>query len=292
MAHPVITIIAGPTASGKSGHALNVARQSNGTIINADSLQIYDALPILTAQPDAGDRDVVPHLLYGVLPPTAQSTAADWVARAVQAIEETLDAGRTPIVVGGTGLYLKTLIQGLSPIPSVPDDIRLATRARHKAMGADAFYADLVTRDPIMAARLNKGDSQRVIRAMEVLEATGQSLSVWQALPPIPPRPEWRYDVTLILPQREVLYARCDARFRQMLTMGVLDEVAGFSGPADSPCTKALGYTPLLNYLQGRVSLDDAVAQAQQDTRHYAKRQVTWFKGQLQPTEAVKISVR
>lgn len=286
---PVITVIAGPTASGKSGHALNIARQNNGTIINADSLQIYDALPILTAQPEAADLAAAPHFLYGILPPTAQSTAAAWAALAVQAIEETMDKGRMPIVVGGTGLYLKALLRGLSPIPSVPEAVRQEARARHKEIGAMAFYADLSAHDPLMAGRLHPNDTQRVIRAWEVVVATGQSLADWQDAPPQPLRPHWRYDVTLILPPRDVLYARCDARFLQMVTAGVLDEVAAYDGPADAACTKALGYAPLAAHLRGEITLENAVAKAQQDTRNYAKRQVTWFKGQLKPTDTINV---
>ncbi len=288
---PVVTIIAGPTASGKSGYALELAQRVNGTIINADSLQIYDALPLLTAQPSAEDLQTVPHALYGVLPITGQSSAAIWATMAVDAIDEAMAQGRTPIVTGGTGLYLRALMHGLSAIPAVPDAVRFAARQAHQQLGGSEFYAQLQARDPIMAARLHPGDSQRVIRAWEIMEATGQSLAHWQAQPAVPLRPQWQYDVTLILPPREVLYNRCNLRFDQMLDMGVVEEVEVYAGARDAPCTKALGFAPLSAYLQGEITLASAIEQAKQDTRHYAKRQGTWFRGQLQETDKIKVRV-
>ncbi|MES2728716.1 MAG: tRNA (adenosine(37)-N6)-dimethylallyltransferase MiaA [Pseudomonadota bacterium] len=298
MTDPVIHIVAGPTASGKSGFALTMAQRMNGVVINADSLQIYDALPILTAQPDAVAKASVPHVLYGTLSPLAQSTAAQWADMAVVEIEKALAQGLTPIVTGGTGLYLKVLMDGLSDIPGVSDTVRHAARDDHAQMGSQAFYDRLKIHDAVMANQLQPGDSQRVIRAWEVLQETGKSLSYWQSLPPIPLRPQWRYDVTLILPPRDVLYQRCNQRFDHMLQAGALAEVEEIAAqvsqgaiPSQAACLKALGYRELAAHLSGDMTWDDAGIQAKQLTRNYAKRQVTWFTGQMRERARTRVQV-
>ena len=284
----VIKVIAGPTASGKSALAIETAQACNGVIINADALQVYDALPVLTAQPSDTDKAQVSHLLYNVIPPTEICSATRWTDMAVKAIKDTLAQDKTPILVGGTGLYLKTLMEGLSPVPDIPPDIRSMMIERQKEMGNPAFHAAFKQHDPIMAARLHPNDTQRLIRAWEVLEATGESLATWQTQPPVPPVPEWQYDVLILNPPRDVLYDRCNKRFLVMMDQGALEETRAYDaqinkGPviSEGGVTQALGFRPLQAYLHGHMSLEQAIEQAQTDTRQYAKRQVTWLRNQV-----------
>ncbi|HBR69125.1 MAG TPA: tRNA (adenosine(37)-N6)-dimethylallyltransferase MiaA [Rhodospirillaceae bacterium] len=283
-----IRIVAGPTASGKSARALELAGAENGVVINCDSMQLYDGLPILTAQPSEEDKAKAPHLLYGALHPGDMCSAGDWCKLVRPLIEKTLQEGRTPIIVGGTGLYIKALMEGLSPIPEIPEEIRQAAEALQRELGNPAFHAALGKRDPVMAQRLHPSNTQRLVRAWEVLEHTGRSLAEWQSLDKVAPPAHWNFEVEIIMPEREELYRRCDARFLKMMDMGVLDEVKDFSGklesgeiPADAPLTKALGFTHLRRYLAGDITQGEAIALSQLDTRRYAKRQVTWFRNQL-----------
>ncbi len=279
-----VIVIGGPTASGKSGLALDIARRANGIIINADSMQVYDGLPRLTAQPDAADRAAAPHRLYGVLPPTQSCSAARWRNMALAEIDAALAAGHLPVVVGGTGFYIRTLTEGISPMPEIPSEVRTRLAEEMAREGNEAFHKRLAARDPVMAARLHPSNTQRLIRAMEVLEHTGQSLAEWQALPREGPPPHLRMIKIALLPARDVLYARCDKRFLQMMQDGIEAEVGDFPRPhADSlwPLHKALGYPELRSYLDGAVTRAEAIVAAQQSTRNYAKRQVTWFRHQM-----------
>ncbi len=279
-----LVVIGGPTASGKSALALALAERLNGTVINADSMQVYRELPILTAQPDAAAQARVPHLLYGGLGIDELCSAGRWLAMAQAAIAETRAAGRIPIVVGGSGLYLRSLTGGLAEIPPIPEAVREATRARLADIGAAAFHGELAVRDPEMAARLRPSDSQRLARAAEVLAATGRSLAEWQrdAAPP-PVAGEIRS--ILVAPPRDALYAACDGRFAAMLAAGALDEAqAVMARPepdASLPALKALGLRELMAHLAGTLTREEAVAAAQMATRRYAKRQMTWFRGQF-----------
>lgn len=281
-AHDVI-VIGGPTASGKSGLALDIALARGGAIINADSMQVYDGLPRLTAQPPPDDLRAAPHLLYGALAPAQVCSAARWRDMALAAIDETLAAGRLPVVVGGTGFYIRTLTDGISPMPEVPVGVRTRLAAQIEQEGNEAFHRRLAARDPVMAARLHPSNTQRLIRAMEVLEHTGKSLAEWQALPADGPPPHLRFIKVALLPPRDVLYPRCDKRFLHMIDEGVLEEVQNFPVPQTNPWPlhKALGYPELRAYLDGTCTRADAIAAAQQSTRHYAKRQVTWFRHQM-----------
>ncbi len=278
-----ITVIAGPTAGGKSALALRLAQERNGIVINADSMQIYDALPILTARPNGQDLSQAPHRLYGILPPHETCSAARWRALAVAEIEQSWAAEQQPIVVGGTGFYIKSLMEGLSPIPGIPETVRAETIALHAELGNPVFHAALAAIDPVMAARLHPNDTQRLIRAYEVMKATGQSLNDWQALPGQGAPARWRFNITLVMPDRKTLYDRCNTRFDAMMHGGALDEAANYTGPADAPVTHALGFRPLRDYLAGRIPLDDAIERAKAETRQYAKRQVTWFRHQIKP---------
>jgi len=283
-AHTVI-VIGGPTASGKSGLALDLALAHQGVIINADSMQVYAGLPVLTAQPPAAEQEAAPHRLYGVLSPAETCSAARWRDLALAEIETALAQNRLPIVVGGTGFYIRALTEGLSPMPKVPEEVRLRLGAEIAAEGNAAFHARLAARDPVMAAKLHPGNTQRLIRAMEMLEHTGESLAHWQALPPVAPPAHLRFVKAALLPPREWLYARCNERFDAMLVRGALDEVRDFPAPAAAggswPLHKALGYPELRACLDGRMMREDATSAAQQSTRHYAKRQITWFKHQM-----------
>ncbi len=276
-------IVAGPTASGKSALALALAQAVNGVVINADSMQVYAGLRVLTARPSPADEALAPHRLYGVLAPSDLCSVGRWRALALAEMEAAWAAGRLPVVVGGTGLYLRALTQGLSPIPEIPETVRAETRALLERLGNQAFHARLAGRDPVMAARLHPGNSQRLARAWEVLEATGRSLADWQDQP-APDRLEAATATVLLAPPREALYQSCDRRFLAMLEQGALDEVAALMAlrldPA-LPVMKALGVPELAAHLAGRLGLEQAMAQAQQATRHYAKRQSTWFRHQL-----------
>lgn len=280
-----LLVIAGPTASGKSALASALAEQFDGVVINADSMQIYRGVPILTAQPTAEEQARLPHRLYGQFVPDQLCSAGIWRALAAEACQGAWGIGKLPVVVGGTGLYLRTLVEGISPIPDIPDDVREASRALFAELGNAHFYEKLQQRDPVMAERLDPGNSQRLVRAWEVIEATGRSLAEWQADPR-----EGGLDAdsaTLLLhPPRDALYANCDRRLEVMLEAGALDEVTALVklglDPA-LPVMKALGVAEFSAHLRGDLPLDQALALAQQSTRRYAKRQTTWFRHQLIP---------
>jgi tRNA dimethylallyltransferase len=277
---PVI-VVAGPTASGKSAAALAIAEAFGGTVINADSMQVYRDLPVLTAQPSAAARARAPHRLYGVLPADERCTVGRWRALAQAEIAAAHDDGRLPIVCGGTGLYLKALMQGLAPIPDVPPPIRAATAARHAALGAERFHAELAQLDPVMAARLAPGDTQRVRRAHEVITATGRSLAAYQAETD---GASGDFITLLLMPPREVLNAACARRCQAMMDGGALEEVQALLArnlAPDLPAMKALGVRELARHLRGELDRGEALALFRQATRQYAKRQYTWFRHQL-----------
>jgi tRNA dimethylallyltransferase len=291
---PKICVIGGPTASGKSALALELAEKHNGIIINADSMQVYDGLPILTAQPPQDDKDAHPHEFYGHLHPNDDCSAGNWKEAVEPRIHEILAAGKTPIIVGGSGLYINALLYGLSPIPDIPDEIRAAASAKQKKLGNPAFHAALAERDPIMAQRLDPFNTARLVRAWEVLEFSGKSLSEWQKLPPVAPPPDWQFDVTLVMPEREILYDRCNKRLEWMVENGVLEELQKFNTRIKNGDIKpnallchALGAKPLTAYLEGDMTKKDAINRAQGETRRYAKRQVTWFKHQLKENKNI-----
>jgi tRNA dimethylallyltransferase len=276
-------IIAGPTASGKSALALKIAETFDGTVINADSMQVYDGLRILTARPSIEDERHLPHRLYGVLPPEELCSAGRWRAMAVAACEEAWQGNRLPIVIGGTGLYLRALTQGLSAIPDVPDALRQDVRQRFATLGNQQFHAELAKIDPVMAGRLHPSNSQRLMRAWEVWAATGRSLADWQAVPPDETFPG-SFLTLLFRPNRDRLYADCDRRFAAMIGQGALEEVKALVARGldpTLPAMRALGVGQLAAHLRGEISLEAAVSEAQQATRHYAKRQMTWFRHQL-----------
>jgi tRNA dimethylallyltransferase len=279
-----VLIIGGPTASGKSGLALAVAEASNGTVINADSMQVYAGLPIITAQPSRADMEKAPHRLYAALSPAEVCSAASWRELALREIRTAQAGGRLPVIVGGTGFYIKTLLEGMSPIPDIPARFRAEAAALQKELGNAAFHQELARRDPLTAAKLDPFNTQRLVRAFEVLLGTGKSLAEWQSAPRTGPPDGLRFLTAVLQPPREILYAACDARFSTMLATGALEEAREFSErvTADTALSKALGYPELRAHLAGKTSLEEAAALARQSTRNYAKRQTTWFRNQIQ----------
>lgn len=274
-------LIAGPTASGKSALALRLAERHSGVVINADSMQVYRELRVLTARPSAAEEARVPHALYGFVPASEAYSAGRFMQDAAAAIAAAEAAGRMPIIVGGTGLYFKALLEGLSPVPAIPADIRARWRAQAANVPAPELHRMLAERDPRMASRLQPTDPQRLVRALEVLEATGLSLADWQRMPgrAVLDAPETTRLV--LLPDRAELYRRCDERFDSMLQQGAIGEVARLANLALDPRLPAMGahgVRPLLAALAGQVTLESAVAQSKVETRHYAKRQLTWIR--------------
>lgn len=281
--HRVI-VVTGPTASGKSALALALAERRGGTVINADAMQTYDAFPILTAQPSAEERARAPHTLYGVLPLDETMSAARWRTLAAAEIERTLAAGRVPILCGGSGLYIRTLMQGISPIPDAAPELREQANADWAALGARAFRERLAVHDPAIVARLKPEDRQRHVRAWEVWQATGRPLSDWQrgeasAAP-------WRFATVLLGPDRAWLRERIEGRFDVMLAQGVEAEVRAvfdrFPDPA-WPGLKAHGAPEFFRHFRGELSLPEVRRIAIDHTRQYAKRQMTWFRHQMTP---------
>jgi tRNA dimethylallyltransferase len=278
---PVVALT-GPTACGKSGLAVRVAERFGGEIVNADSMQVYRDLSILTARPDAAATARVPHHLYGVLPAGEPCSAARWRALAEAAIAQVHARGRLPILVGGTGLYLRALLQGLVQVPGIPAGVRESVRDRQGRLPPADLHAQLAARDPAMAARLHATDTQRVARALEVVEATGRSLADYQAQPDAPPLAH-PVHVIAALPRRGELYRRIESRLVQMVAQGALAELRDLLDqdldPA-LPAMKAVGVPQLARYLRGAAPYAEALAAAQAATRRYAKRQITWLRHQ------------
>jgi tRNA dimethylallyltransferase len=275
-------LIAGPTASGKSLLAMELAKRLNGTIINADSMQVYSELRILTARPSSVDELLAPHQLYGHVSTRGLYSAGRYQEDAGAALAQARSEGRMPIFVGGTGLYFDSLTKGLSPIPAVPEDIRAATRLHFEAIGRDAFLAELATFDPVIAAKLSVSDTQRLLRAMDVLRSSGRPLSHWQAMSGQPVLSGLQIARYVLAPPREVRNQRIDRRFEIMVKAGALEEAREMSDlDPVLPAAKALGLPQLRRHLGGEISLSDAIAEAQLATKHYGKRQMTWFRTRM-----------
>jgi tRNA dimethylallyltransferase len=281
-----VVVVAGPTASGKSALALDLAQALGGTVINADSMQVYRELRILTARPGPDEEALAPHRLYGAIPAGEACSAARWRKLALLEIEISHAAGRLPILCGGTGLYLRALMEGLSPIPDVPAPFREATRRRLAELGNQAFHAELAARDPVMGARLHPADTQRLLRAAEVFAATGRSLAEWQSEPgeAAPDHGHSLYTVAL-MPPRAPWRLRFAERFSAMLAAGALDEVRGLAAldlPPHLPAMKAHGVPELVRHLRGEISIEEAARRAVLVTQQYAKRQFTWLRHQIE----------
>lgn len=281
---PTALLIAGPTASGKSALALALAERHGGMIINTDSMQVYRDLRIITARPTPEEEARVAHRLYGHVDAAVNYSVGHFLADARNVLAEAERAQRIPVFVGGTGLYFKALTHGLSAVPPVPAEIRAAVRAKLAAEGPAASHAELERRDPVSAARLKPGDRMRIARALEVVQATGRPLSDWHREGTTPVLEASRIVKAFLAPDRAELYARIDARFDRMVAAGVIEEVSALAGRGLDPllpAMKAHGVPWLIRHLQGELSLAEAAEGAKLDTRHYAKRQFTWFSHQL-----------
>jgi tRNA dimethylallyltransferase len=278
-----VLLIGGPTASGKSALALALARAFDGVVINADSMQVYAELRVLSGRPDAAEEAAVPHRLYGVVSASERFAVGRWRELATSEISAAHEAKRLPIVVGGTGLYFRGLLRGLAPIPEIPPAVRAAAARKLAALGPAGLHAALALCDPETARRLKPGDKQRIVRAWEVVSATGRGLADWQREPGERPA-DWRPLALVLTPPRQDLYAACDARLRRMAAAGALDEalaLAGLGLDPGLPAMKAVGVREFLACARGESTLDEAIAAAQQTTRRYAKRQLTWFRHQM-----------
>lgn len=278
-------LIAGPTASGKSALAIKLARENNGVIVNADSMQVYKDLNILTARPDERDLAAVPHRLYGTIPTSTRYSVGAWIRDVCVVLESVSADGNMPILVGGTGLYFKALTEGLAAIPDVPQDVLAAWRERQKTESSESLHRILSERDSGMAEQLKPGDGQRIVRALSVLEATGRSLFDWQQEPPAPALlPLVECDARILMPERSALYARIDKRLDQMLDTGAIEEVKSLMAQnldPSLPAMKALGVPHFIAMLKGDLDREEAVERAKAETRQYAKRQMTWFRHQM-----------
>ena len=277
-------LIAGPTASGKSALAISLAQELGGSIINADSMQVYGDLRIITARPTLEEEAMAPHHLFGSIDGAVNYSVGKWLLDAERQLAEVRAQGRLPIFAGGTWMYFKALLRGLSEIPPVPDEVRAAVRAEAEGLSPAELHARLATRDPKMAARLRPSDPQRILRALEVHAATGQSLASFQGArsPALLNADDCM--CLFLAPDRAPLYERIDARFEAMMETGALEEVERLAArkldPA-LPVMRAHGVPGLIAYLAGQASLEEAVAKGQTDTRHYSKRQFTFIRHQL-----------
>ncbi len=285
-----VVLIAGPTASGKSALALELAQKTGGVVINTDSMQVYRDLRTITARPTPEEEAQVPHRLYGHVDAVVNFSAGAWVTDAEKVLAEARAHGRLPIFIGGSGLYFKALTRGLSAVPPIAVEVRESVRARLERDGVEALHIELARRDPVSAERLKPRDRARIARALEVVEATGRTLTDWhrEGLPPLLPPGE--FSALFLAPERDALYARIDARFDAMLAGGALEEVAALASRNLDPllpAMKAHGVPALIRHLKGGITLEEAAATGRADTRHYAKRQFTWFRHQLPEFEWV-----
>lgn len=281
---PSAILIAGPTASGKTALSVAIAKALGGSVINADSMQVYSDLFILSARPDAKEQGDIPHLMFGHVDGSVNYSAGKWRADAERAIASVRDAGRVPVITGGTGLYFKTLLHGLSDIPAVPEAVRQRVRSRAAEMSGDELHAELSLCDRVLAKRIRPGDLQRLVRAIEVFEATGRPLSSFQDK-----RGEALLDIgdciaVFLAPDRVILRERINTRFDRMVEAGAIEEVRRLAGRGldpQLPVMRAHGVPGLLAFLRGEMMLDAAIDKGKGDTRRYAKRQFTWFRHQL-----------
>ena len=281
-----VVVILGPTASGKSDLALYLAEQTNGVIINCDSMQVYDGLRAITARPSADHENRIPHKLYGYLDLWETNDVLAWRERAYHEIYTAFANNQTPLVVGGTGFYVNALMNGLSPIPDVPPAIRTDVRTQAKSLSDKQLRETVAEFDPNLAEKFR--DRQRLTRGWEVYSASGKPLTHWQSLPPTGVPDDLNFYVMTLTPPRDWLYERCNRRFTNMMDAGALDEVKNLKTHIetgvvhkDSPIAKACGVPELMAYLNGKTDLESAVEKARTATRRYAKRQITWLNNQI-----------
>ena len=277
-------LITGPTASGKSALALRCAAETGGVVVNADSMQVYDTLRVLTARPSEEEMAGIPHRLYGYVRATHSHSTGEWLRDVAELLPRLREEGRMPIFVGGTGLYFKALTGGLSDMPEITDDVRSGLRQRLKEEGAEQLHAELTALDPDAAATLRPADGQRIVRALEVLQATGRSILDYQAKPgPVVVNPERALKV-VVLPDRAMLHERINRRFEQMFDCGAVEEVEvllALHPDPDVPAMKAIGVAQITAMLKGEMTAGEVIERTSALTRQYAKRQMTWFRNQM-----------
>ena len=276
-------IICGPTGAGKSSLALNLAEKFKGVIINADSVQIYREIKILSGRPTSDDYRRAPHRLYGIMSIFKPCTLGIWRKMALETIRECELSGRLPIICGGTGLYIKFLLNELSAIPEIPPSIKLEAREKLEDLGNENFRELLSKNDPVSACRIKSGDTNRLLRAWEVFTATNKPLSYWHEQSRETGSQHEFFKVCL-MPERKALYSKCDKRFLDFIEQGAADEARALDSinvSPELPASKTLGLLELIKYTKGELELSDALEQAQRTTRRYAKRQLTWFRHQL-----------
>ncbi len=285
-----VLIVAGPTASGKSALALDLAEAFDGVVINADSMQVYKELRVLSARPDEGEMARAPHRLYGVLSGREACSAGKWREMAMAEIADCHAKGKLPIITGGTGMYLNALTEGIAPIPDIPARIRDQVTNELEELGHAAFFAKLQSQDPETAANLDGSNTQRLIRAAEVFAHTGRGLASWHKEPVITPPENMKFKKLCYMPPRDILYDRCNRRFDLMIEQGAIDEVKALLAlelPASAPVMKAVGVREIAAFLAGEIDLATAKEKSQRETRRYAKRQLTWFRHQMLAKEII-----
>lgn len=287
-----VLVVAGPTASGKSALAIDLALKYNGVIINADASQVYKDIPIISAAPDENDMAKVEHLLYGILEADEKNSVSDWVKSAVEAIKQVWENGKLPIVTGGTGFYIESLINGMSPIPETKAEIKEKVAELFEKDGVEGAYEYLQKIDAKGAKKVNSNDTTRVRRAIEIFEDTGKSIAEWFEKPMVKPLPKANFKAVLLLPRLSEIEDKCAKRFDVMIKNGALDEVAKLLAKNiddEMPVMKAIGVPELRKYIEGKISIDEAVNEAKLRTRQYAKRQLTWFRNRFRKIECEQI---
>lgn len=285
-----VDIVIGPTASGKTSFAIQHANKHDGVIINADSMQVYDALPTLTARPDEREQAQADHRLYATLPPWDYCGAGRWRDMVIPEMDAVIAQGRRPILVGGSGFYLNALLKGFSPIPDIPIDVRLSLEELDQA----ERYARLQSVDPELAEKLHENDTQRITRALEVFTHTGTPLSEWQNRPLIPPPAAYQFHIIALLPERERVYEAINTRVDVMVENGVMAEVEALSDLMDEgkiadhmPIVKAHGFRAFRQVIKGQMEMAEAMDKTRKETRNYAKRQYTWARHQIAADEVI-----
>ncbi len=283
MTKPII-ILAGPTASGKTALAIEVAKEIGAIIVNCDSKQLYKEIPIITAQPTIEERQNIPHELFGVLSASRHCSVGKWLDMATKIIDQIHQQGKIPLLVGGTGMYIKSLIEGIQQIPDIDLSLREKIRLEEKESGSPALHKKLQQIDPESAAKLEENDGIRIMRAYEVMKQTGKSLSKWQQEPGKIFYPGESFSLFFLNKDRQEVYDNCNKRFLNMIDEGVIEEIKALDAmklDPKLPAMKAHGVPELIAYLHDEMSIEDAINRSQQNTRNYIKRQFTWFRGQM-----------
>lgn len=288
-----IVVICGPTASGKTDLAHALALSVGGEIVNADSMQVYKQLPIITASPTFEQKEEVNYHLYNFLDVSHDFSVAKYVSLASDAIQEIHFRNRLPIIVGGTGMYINALLYGYNQMPEIAANIRSDARALREKIGAEKFFQELQSLDPKICEILNVNDGQRTIRAYEIIKQTGLSILDYQSVPLVPPLKNAHFKNIFLLPERRFLYDNCNKRFAKMIAIGAIEEIQNLYqqyGVLKTSAIKALGVAEIIAYLNGLLTKDEAILQASAKTRQYAKRQITWFSHQLKDKEILQFS--